>query len=542
MKHPDRTGSRTAAVALRYWLALWLAAWVAAPAAQAAKKKPAPPPPDRLRARIEAILSQPDAWRAHWGIKVVSLDRGQAVYSYNEHKFFVPASNTKLFTTALALSTLGPQFRFRTTVEATAPPGKYGRVAGELWLVGRGDPNLSARPLPYRPGVEREGWPLQALDALADQVAARGVRYVDGDLVADDTYFVYERYGEGWAQDDLVWWYGAPVSALSISDNILFLDVLPAERPGERALVRLEPFQDYYRIENRVVTVEAKQQAPRAGSGAEAAKESPARSIAVRREPGSRTLEVWGRIPLDDSGAHEQVAIEDPAEFAGLYLREALLRRGVVIYGKVRARHAYPSEFEDLRKAAAVAGPPRTVLAAYQSVPLGDDLKVINKVSQNLHAEILLRTVARERRGIGSVAAGLEEMREFLDRAGIFQGEYVFYDGSGLSRKNLVTPAAIVALLQYMDGEAVREVWRDLLPVGGVDGTIGERFKETAAAGGRILAKTGTLGHINALSGYLTTVKGERLAFSILLNSHNLPSRQATSLVDQICLALVEGR
>ncbi len=527
----------------RCFLALALAAALCAPAASAAKK-PARPAPDPLRERIEAVLHAPDAWRAHWGIKVVSLESGKTLFALNEQKFFTPASNTKLFTTALALATLGPQFRFRTTVEVAVAPDKYGRVAGDLWLVGRGDPNLSSRVIPYTLKTERNGPPLRVLEALADQIVSRGIRYVEGDLVADDSYFVLERYGEGWSVDDMMWWFGAPVSALSVNDNVLFVDILPGEKPGDRALVQVEPSPDYYRVENRVVTVEARGRRPeRSGSGGDDASSALARQISLRREPGSHTLEIWGRIPADDRGVHHQVAIEDPALFAGKYLREALLQRGVMVYGQVRSHHAHPSEFEDLKNAPPAppsgANTARQVLARYDSEPLVEDLKVINKVSQNLHAEMVLRTVGGERRHIGSVAAGLEEMKAFLSRAGVPPEEWLFYDGSGLSRRNLVTPAAIVALLKYMDGEGWQETWRSLLPVAGEDGSISERFKDSVAAG-RILAKTGTLGHVSALSGYATTLKGERLAFAIMVNNHNLPVRQVTSLIDRICLAVAE--
>lgn len=507
------------------------------PTSAAQKKKPvAAPPPDPLQERIEAALSFSDAQQAHWGIKIVSLDSGKTLYSLNEQKLFTPASNTKLFTTALALATLGPDFRFHTTVEAAGPPDKHGRVAGDVWLVGRGDPNLSGRALPYKGRTERDGPPLRALDALADQLVSRGLRYIDGDLVADDTYFVYERFGAGWAQDDLIWWYGAPVSALAVNDNVVFLQILPGEKPGDPALLKLDPPEPYYRVQNRVRTVEAR--------GTRAAGADPPagrRSISINREPGEKTLEVWGTIPADDPGDTQQIAVDDPAQFAGRYFADALARRGVVLYGQVRPRHAPAYEFDDLSAPRPVASgaPSRHVLASYDSQTLADGLKVIDKVSQNLHAEMLLRTVARQCRGIGSVAGGLEEMKSFLTRAGVFLGEYALFDGSGLSRQNLVSPAAVVVLLQYMDAQPFREAWRDLLPVAGVDGTLTERLKDTPAAG-RIQAKTGTLGHVNALSGYATTVKGERLVFSILVNNHNLRGRGAAAFIDRICLAMID--
>lgn len=515
-------------------------------------KRAASKPADSLRQSIEAVLSSPGAWRGHWGIKIVSADSGKTLHSLNERKYFTPASNTKLFTTALALATLGPQFRFRTTVETDTAPDAQGRVAGDLLLVGRGDPNLSSRVFPYKVKTERDGPPLQALDKLADQVVERGVRYVDGDIVGDDIYFVYERYGDGWAHDDLVWSYGAPVSALAINDNFLFLDILPGSKPGDRAIVRLEPYPADLRIENRVVTVEARGRRPAPG-GAGNGPDPFARRILVHREPGSQTLHLWGRIPIGDSGAREQVAMEDPALLAAQYLRGALVARGVIVHGRARGQHSFPFEFEDLktgapaplpfredRQPAAEAKSTRHLLAQYESRPLAENLRVINKESQNLHAEMMLRIVARERRGIGSVAAGLEEMKAFLERAGVPEDEYAFYDGSGLSRRNLVTPAATVALLEYMDRQEFRDTWRDLMPVAGVDGTIRERFKEPPASGA-LFAKTGTLSHVNALSGYATSAKGERLVFSIIINHHSLRGRAATQLIDRICQAMIEG-
>lgn len=495
---------------------------------------------DSLAARINAILETKEAQRAHWGIRVVSLDTGKTIYARHDQQLFTPASNTKLFTTAAALVGLGPDFKFRTTVESAALPDKLGRIAGDVILVGRGDPNLSGRQLPYQGRTERTAGPLRALDLLADQVAERGVRYVDGDVIADDTYFVFERYAEGWSQDDLLWYYGAPVSALSVNDNTLFLEVLPGEKPGDPALVKLDPFEGYYRVENRIITVDRRAPQRSAGGGDE---EGGSRRIRVNREPGSLTLELWGRIPVDDSGAHEMLAIEDPAQFAARYFRDALQRRGVVVYGQAGVTHLRPIDLQTPAPVGA-ATRPRVVMATVESLPLLEDLKVISKVSQNLHAEMVLRTLGQERRADigrnppGSTAAGLAAMKAFLTRAGIPEDEYNFTDGSGLSRQNLVTPAAVVRLLTYMDKSAHREKWLDLLPVAGVDGTIADRFKETPAAG-NILAKTGSLGHVNALSGYATTASGERLAFSIFVNNHNLRGGRSTLLVDSIASALV---
>ena len=249
---------------------------------------------------IDAILSAPDLARGFWGIEVVSLDNGKVIYAQNADKLFTPASNTKLFTTAAALALIGPNYSSRTTVETSGILDKYGRLTGDLVLVGRGDPNLSGRELPYNLKTARNDHPIQVLEQLADALVQKGVKYVDGNIIADDSYFAFERYGEGWSQDDLVLADGAPVSALTINDNVVFVNILPADRAGDRAFVSITPFADYYRIDNRIITTPA-------GTG---------RKIFINREPGSTSLTLWGNVPLDDAGANEALAIEDPAEFA----------------------------------------------------------------------------------------------------------------------------------------------------------------------------------------------------------------------------------
>src|SRR5258708_4016104 len=208
-----------------------------------------------LSARIDKLLDDGPAAQVHWGILAVDLKDGRVVFARNEHRLFAPASNTKLFTTATALETLGPAYKFRTTIEAAAPPSPGGQVTGDLVLVGRGDPNLSPRVLPYSVRTEMQGAPTIALDKLADQLVAAGVHAITGDVIGDDTYFLFERYGDGWTVDDTLWSYGAPASALTVNDNNLSLAIDPGEKPGEQARVHLEPFESYFQSENRVRTV-----------------------------------------------------------------------------------------------------------------------------------------------------------------------------------------------------------------------------------------------------------------------------------------------
>src|SRR5437868_12846106 len=380
-------------------------------------------PHKSLEKRIAAILVPTDLARGFWGIEVVSLSTGKVLYARDATKLFTPASNTKLFTTAAALALIGPDYKFRTTVETNGALDTHGRLTGDLTLVGRGDPNLSGRELPYALHTQRNDHPIRVLEQLADTLAQKGVKYVDGDIIADDSYFAFERYGEGWTQDDLVWADGAPVSALTINDNVVFVNILPADRAGERAFVSITPFSDYYQIENPIITTPA-------GTG---------RKIFINREPGSMVLTLWGNMPLGDPGANEALAVEDPAGFAAALFRSLLEKRGIVIYGHTRTRHtelASLSTFSVTALATAHGGgdthtqPSSSkepqVLASYDSKPLSDDLRVINKVSQNLHAEILLRLLGREKGTAGTIEGGLEVVKSFLTQAGIPSGEYVF--------------------------------------------------------------------------------------------------------------------
>jgi len=484
----------------------------------------------KLSERINKILEQSDVARGFWGIEIQNVDTGKALYSLNSEKLFTPASNTKLFTSAAAMALIGPDYRFQTTVETVGSVDRYGRVNGDVTIVGRGDPNLSGRTLPYNLRTERKLPPIQVLENLADQVVQKGVKVIDGDVVADDSYYAFERYGEGWTQDDLVWEWGAPVSALTINDNVVFVSIMPADRAGEKAFVSITPFPEYYRVDNRVMTTPP-------GTGP--------RKIFINREPGSNQLTLWGNMPQDDLGANEALAIEDPADFASKLFKRLLERRGIVIYGSTRTRHtelASLSTFSVTTIASAGGGDERVrrqqvapplVLGTYESQPFGQDLRVINKVSQNLHAELALRLLGREKGTSGTIEGGLEVIRGWLAQTNIKPDEFAFYDGSGLSRQNLVTPHAMVKLLTFAHRQPWGQQYADTLPVAGVDGSLGERFKNTVVTG-RVQGKTGSLGHVNALSGYVTTLKGERLAFCIISNNHNMLTRRALEVIDQI--------
>ncbi|HEY6270610.1 MAG TPA: D-alanyl-D-alanine carboxypeptidase/D-alanyl-D-alanine-endopeptidase [Terriglobales bacterium] len=507
-----------------------------------------------LADQINTILSQPDLARAHWGIDVVDLESGKSLYSLNEDQLFLPASNAKLFTTAAALSLAGPDYRFRTTVESAGQIDANGHLLGDLVIVGRGDPNISGRVLPYALKTERLPPHTQMLEDLAGQIAERGVKVVEGDIIGDDTFYAPERYGEGWAQDDLQWPDGAPVSALSFNDNVLFVKIQPGAHDGDKAAITLEPETDYYQIENAVMT------APAGGT----------RKIGMHHDPGSKAVVIWGWLPENDAGVSEALAVDDPAALTAELLRSLLEQRGITVTGRTRARHGDAAQFFDrpLEQAAPAklqsgccpselhpapvsspvptSGPlatsdpsaATTILAEHVSLPFIEDLRVINKTSQNLHAELALRLAGRLDGAGGSFEGGEAAVKQFLLKAGLREEEFVLLDGSGLSRRDLVTPAAVTRLLIYARHQTWGQAYEESLPDGGVDGSLSERFLNTPAVG-LIHAKTGTLSHVSALSGYGQTMKGSRFVFSILCNDYNLPQSKVIPAIDAVVKLLV---
>jgi D-alanyl-D-alanine carboxypeptidase/D-alanyl-D-alanine-endopeptidase (penicillin-binding protein 4) len=485
---------------------------------------------------VARVLADPAVSQAHWGISVVALS-GASIYKLNDGQYFNPASNAKLLTTAAAYALLPSGLTFTTLVSSNAPVGSAGDVRGDITIYGVGDANISARTLPFGTKTERPGPPLAALEDMADQIVRHGVKSVSGDIVGDDTWFLYERYGPGWSWDDLQWGFGAPVSALTVNDNEVYLSAVPAQ-VGENAVVSWVPPTPYYAVENSLTT---------------SAPGDPSKP-GVEHFPGSMTVRIFGRTPAGQPGLHTALAIEDPAEYAARSLRAMLLARGVTVSGKARAQHRPSVDTSDFLSAqqAPVALHPITletvqspgagpnVLAAHVSPPLGDDLVVTNKVSQNLHAEITLRTLGKFESTEGSLLEGTRVVRQFLISAGVAPADFVLYDGCGLSVQDLVTPRAFTTLLTYAARQSWGEAYRASLPVGGVDGSLSGRFKQPLVDG-KVFAKTGTLGEARALSGYLVTASGKTVVFSIMCTDHSPSSPADRMAMDKIVTAIAES-
>lgn len=471
-----------------------------------------------LQTRIAEVLRKPELSSAMVGIKVASLDSGKVLFEQNANKLLRPASNMKLYTVAAALDRLSPDYHFVTSIYALAKPDASGTVRGDLTLYGRGDPSIAAR---FNSGDYFKG-----IDDLAGRIAAAGVKRVEGDLVGNETYFTGPQYGTGWEWEDLQWWYGAEVSALTVNDNALDLSVKPGAEVGSPAVVTTGPPDPLLTIINRVTT------APRGTK----------RDLTVYRGLAADEVEISGSIALDDRGYTGGIGISRPALLFAYLLRASLAQRGVVITGKTRtigpamspgSANTVPA-VSTLVELTTLQSPPLSLIAAQTLKP-----------SQNLYTELILRTLGKvvptttapPNATFTSEAAGIGVVKTFLREAGVNPSALVLTDGSGLSRNDMITAEATLQLLIYMHHHRYAGAFRDALPIAGVDGTLRNRLKGTPAEN-NLRAKTGTLSSASSLSGYVTTAAGEKLVFSIMVNNYPEDTSPTSVCSDPIAILL----
>ncbi len=475
-----------------------------------------------LAERIGELLARPAAQRTHWGVCVVDLDTGETLYGHGEDRLFVPASNVKLFSTALALRRLGADYDFTTSVASEGSIAAGGRLEGDLLLIGGGDPNLSSRRLPYLNSEDFATDRLGPLRELAQAVRNAGIKSIAGDVVGDDSRYVWQPYPKGWSHADTLQGYGSPTSALVFNDNLIALRVTPGSRGGP-ARVAIVPALAFYEVRNRTLTTSGR---------------AVARGLQARRGQRPGRIVLAGQIASGSSGRTFELAAADPALYAATALKQALADLGVTVQGSAVARHQLPDGLPSLRAGPGRAARTGQTFAEATSAPLGEAIRVVNKDSENLHAEMLLREVALHEAGIATQEAAVRSLRKFLAEAGLRTNEFVLRDGSGLSRHDLLSPRGTVRLLEHMWNSADRDAYLRSLPVAGRDGTLAWRFRRTAASG-RLRAKTGSLTHVLALSGYVSSQGGRTLAFSIFANNFGLAESSTRYLVDSIAAQLV---
>lgn len=463
-------------------------------------------PNSELATRIDDLIQQNEYSSARCGISVVSLD-GAPLYERNADQLFTPASNMKIYTTAVALELLGGDYRWRTSVYSAAEPSG-GVVLGDLVLYGRGAPDLQS----------------SSLEKLADDLFVRGVRKIRGKVIGDESYFRGSNLGDGWQWTDLQWYFGAEASALSVNENEVDVNVTPATKSGSQPEVKANENNGFVTVENRMAA-DPKASRP---------------TIGVYRGLSNNTVEVWGELTPSSKGFGVRLSVQNPALWAATLFRRALIARGITVEGDAQARTSRVPASQRFDPSRAIE------LATISSQPLAAIIKDTNKESNNLYAELILRTLGRERRPmletpeppgreLGDDEAGTALIRLWLSRTGVDSARLALHDGSGLSRLNLVTPVSATKLLIAIAKSSNGGVFRDSLPIAGRDGTLAGRLKST---GDRVQAKTGSLIYNNALSGYLLNNDGRVYAFAILCNDQT-GRASSIRLIDQITSLLV---
>jgi len=444
----------------------------------------------QFHSEVDAVLSNacPKGMRA--GAKFYSLDRKEVLYARNSDSLFTPASNMKIFTSAMALKKVGPDYRFHTRLYTN------GRIVGtvlkgDLFIKGFGDPSL----------VTEQMW------ILVNELKNLPITKVEGNIIADNTYFDRQGRLPTWKSYRGSEGYLAPMGALSFNFNTVTVHVGPGKKVGDPAQVVIDPDLGYFRIQNSAVTSKSKRSR---------------RKLIVTRlgRKDHDVIVVKGRLPKNVARKKFYLNVTDPQLYTASAFSRFLYQAGVKVTGQVK---------EDVVPQTA------TLLVDHESPPLGEILRGLNKFSNNFIAEQILKALGAEFFGEpGTTANGLLLMQDFMQELGFTPEQYRIVDGSGLSKTNLVTPDMVVALLEEAHSDfSIFPEFVSALGVMGLDGSVIDRMHHKKEAQ-RIRVKTGTLNHVSALSGYFQSSDGERFAFSILLNDVHCSNGKATQLEDDI--------
>ncbi|MBE9012224.1 D-alanyl-D-alanine carboxypeptidase/D-alanyl-D-alanine-endopeptidase [Pseudanabaenaceae cyanobacterium LEGE 13415] len=438
-----------------------------------------------LAPQIEAIVNRPNFARSRFGILIQTLRSRQTLFSRDADRFFIPASNVKILTTAAALQRLGSAYRIRTSVYGTNSPAGW-----RIRLVGRGDPSFSDRQL----------------QDLAQQLKRQGIQRIS-ELVVEDGYFGREPLNPDWAIGDISETYAAPVSSLILNENSLGFKLVP-QGIGQPLKVEWDdPIEgSFWRIENRSRTVDAKAE----------------ESIGVGRDSSQPILKVSGQLRTGAAPASYAVAVPNPGE---RFLRKFV--RSLNAAGITVARSSVSDQTVSTNG---------NEIAKIDSPPLNELLKQANQFSDNLYAEVLLRTLGVQNSNLSGrtiLEQSIASLVTELNRLGIAKTEIVLSDGSGLSRQNWITPTALVEILSSISRQPTGSYFRESLSIAGVNGTLQSRFHNNPAKG-ITRAKTGTLTGVTALSGYIDPPNYESIAFSIMINQAPDSASVQRNAIDEI--------
>ena len=470
-----------------------------------------------LTRAIDSMVNAPEFRTTNWGVLIVDPVANDTLYALNATKLFIPASNQKLVSSSVMLEQLGPDYRFRTVIAARGPVAEQ-TISGDLAIIGRGDPTASDH---------MKGDAMLPLREIADSLWQRGIRRITGNVVAAGNAFPGPVAGFGWAWDALDGASFAGVDELLFNEGLTTLRIRPGKNAGDAATIETKPSKTFPIVRNAVTTV-----APNPASAANIGRGGgrggrgggSGTRVSAYHDTLTQEIVVHGQVALGDS-AGVTIAQHDPDAAYVAALTEALRERGITVGGQIGTPE---SEHADS-------------LFTMMSVPLRDILPAILKPSQNQIAEVFLRTIGLERTGIGTADSGRRVIeRQFTDWK-IPSDGYVVRDGSGLSRNDLISPEAVVGILDVMRRSPNFDLFFQSLPIAGVDGTIRTRMKGTPAEG-NLHAKTGTLSMVRSLSGYVRTADNRLLEFSILCNNWLAPQASVDRVADAIGVALAELR
>jgi D-alanyl-D-alanine carboxypeptidase/D-alanyl-D-alanine-endopeptidase (penicillin-binding protein 4) len=447
-----------------------------------------------LQKNIEQVSQDSLLQQTRTGIKVVSLETGETLYDQNSQQLFHPASNMKLLTTATALKRLGPNFKFKTTLYADTSSVSDSILSGNLYLKGFGNPDLST----------------EDLRSMVQELTSHGISEISGDLICDDTYMDDLYWGSGWMWDDVSDWYWAPICALSVNDNCVEVSVKPGSKVGDSLIVELEPPTQYMKIVNRGVTIDSLDTLQQKAFKAERR----------WRPAAENTIVVQGGRTIGASERTFVIDVVDAALYTGTLFSELLQEANITFEGQV-LKGSVPDT--------------SIVLAENFSPPLTMTIMNTNKISDNLSAELLLKTIGAEVKGVpGTAEKGISVIKKFLNEIGVDSTTYEIVDGSGVSRYNVITPNLIVKLLKAMNADfGIQAEFKTSLPIAGVDGTLQNRMKNSAAES-KLRAKTGSLRGVSSLAGYTTTADGELVAFSMIMEHFVVSTSKIRGIQDRI--------
>lgn len=458
--------------------------------------------PANLDSRIQILLKNPSLKNVSYGISVVSVKKNTPLFSYRDNDLFCIASNMKLLTTAAAIEYLGPDFEYRTSVDAHGVITASGELKGDIIIRGSGDPNLSGRFYNGNITSVPESW--------ATAIRSRGIRKVTGDIIADDSVFDRVYTNPNWPENQLSAWYCAPSCGLSFNDNCVDITLISGKKSGNIVTVLVEPGTSYFTIINKCVSTSKKKE----------------HAYSVYRKPGTNQIFIKGKFWVNASPEKTWVNVHNPALYLATVFKEILEKKGTIVEGCARVIDETDSFNSDLEKIT------ETVSTMKQTI------LVMNKNSQNFYAEQILKTLGLQIKGKGSSNAGIEVLHAFMRKLGFAPGEYHVEDGSGLSKGNKLSPRIITTLLTHMNEHPYRDVLYDSLPVSGIDGGLRHRMISSRYKN-KIHAKTGYIAKTSALSGYVNTLNGDTLAFSILMNNFK-DLGAIRKIQDKICQTLVD--